>query len=259
MGSDLTSPFAIYPMVEEHEATGRVAAVYGQILGSMPFVPSLFKSLATCPGYLVLAWDQASHVLGQAAFGDTAASLAGSCREAATPPADADVRHALGRFVGPLGRMLLLSAGLLEALEGRLQAPRASPEPPPAAEVHPEQQVPSQWELDAWSTYGEIRRALGTPLVNSIWRALAGEGLLEQARESLHPQVPTTRKAAQLLQERAVAEAHSYRWPVIASPGALGAGGVADAAPAQAAILDAYVKTLPRILALAASSDESQS
>jgi hypothetical protein len=59
MGSDLTNAFAIYPMVEEHEATGRVAGVYNQILESMPFVPSLFKSLATCPGYLVLAWDQA--------------------------------------------------------------------------------------------------------------------------------------------------------------------------------------------------------
>ena len=176
---------------------------------------------------------------------------------AATPPADEAARHILGRFVGPLGRMLLLSAGLLQALEGRVQADQASPEPPPpAVEVRPDQHVPSQWELDAWSTYGQIRQALQTPVVNSIWRALAGEGRLELAWASLRPQVATTREAAELLQERAVTEADSYRWPVVASPGALDAAGIGDAAPAQAAILDAYVKTLPRYLALVASSDE---
>lgn len=162
--------------------------------------------------------------------------------------------------MGPLGRMLLLSAGLLEALEGRMQGDQASPDaPPPAAEVRPERPVPSQWELDAWSTYGEIRQALGTPIVNSIWRALAGEGLLELAWSSLHPQVAETREAAERLQERAVANARSYRWPVVASPTALDSAGIGDAAPAQAAILDAYVKTLPRLLVLVASSGEPPS
>ena len=74
MGSDLKVPFAIDPMVEEHEATGGVAAVYGQILESVTFVPSLFKSLAPCPGYLVLAWDQASHALAEPTFRDAAAT-----------------------------------------------------------------------------------------------------------------------------------------------------------------------------------------
>ncbi len=47
--------FADYPMVDEDQATGRVAGVYAQLLDGMPFVPSLFESLALCPGYLVLA------------------------------------------------------------------------------------------------------------------------------------------------------------------------------------------------------------
>jgi len=58
MGSNLDDGFAIYPMVEEAEATGVVAAVYAELLRRMPFVPSLFKSLAVCPPYLVLAYEQ---------------------------------------------------------------------------------------------------------------------------------------------------------------------------------------------------------
>ena len=45
-GSDLSHGFAIYPMVEEGEATGAVAGVYAALLTRMPFVPSLFKSFA---------------------------------------------------------------------------------------------------------------------------------------------------------------------------------------------------------------------
>jgi hypothetical protein len=255
MGSDLTNAFAIYPMVEEHEATGRVAGVYNQILESMPFVPSLFKSLATCPGYLVLAWDQASHALADAAFVDRAAALSAMCREASVVPKDEQVREVLRRFVRPLGRMLLLSAGLLEALEGRVPGIQSRAQPASPSEVRPKTQVPSQWDIDASSIYGEIRQALVTPIVNSIWRALAGEGLLEHAWASLGPQVATSKDAAERLQDRAISDARSYRWPMVAGPAALEAAGVADAAPAQAAILDAYVKTLPRLLALVASSD----
>jgi hypothetical protein len=39
-----------------------------------------------------------------------------------------------------------------------------------------------------------------------------------------------------------------------ADPSALSAADVPDAVPGQAAILDAYVKTLPRVLVLASSS-----
>ncbi|MQA04527.1 MAG: hypothetical protein GEV07_18030 [Streptosporangiales bacterium] len=52
-----------YPMVEPGAATGKVAAVYAQIAEVMPIVPSLFKSLAACPPYLALAWDQAAPAL----------------------------------------------------------------------------------------------------------------------------------------------------------------------------------------------------
>jgi len=56
MDGVVDDPMALYPMVEEATATGTVAAVYAQIVAVMPIVPSVFKSLALCPPYLVLAW-----------------------------------------------------------------------------------------------------------------------------------------------------------------------------------------------------------
>jgi hypothetical protein len=254
MASELSRGFAIYPMVEEHEATGRVAAVYGQILRSMPFVPSLFKSLATCPAYLVLAWDQASHALADPRFGEAAASLSAAARDLVEAPPDERVRRILARFVDPLGRMLLTSVGLLLALEGRLVGQAASPVPADPEPVEAKAGVPSQWEVDASATYGAIRRDLDTPIVNSIWRALAAEGVLEVAWSALGRQAPTSRPHADRLQDEAVERARSLPWAVVADPDALAAADVEDTIPAQAAILDAYVKTLPRVLALAGSS-----
>ena len=254
MARDLSKALALYPMVEEHEATGRVAAVYGQILTSMPFVPSLFKSLATCPAYLVLAWDQASHALADAAFTDAAASLATSAKDVVDPPTDPAARQGLARFVEPIGRMLLLSTGLLEALEGGVQGPAASPATPPREPVEPSGGVPSQWDVETWDVYGEIRSALDTPMINSIWRSLAGSGLLSDTWRALAPQVEASRPHADRFQQRAVEWSREYAWPVVAGPDALEAAGVLDALPGQASILDAYVKTLPRLLVLAASS-----
>ena len=54
----MTVSFVPYPMIEEDEATGRVAAVYTRVLEHSAFVPSFLKSLALCPPYLVLAWEQ---------------------------------------------------------------------------------------------------------------------------------------------------------------------------------------------------------
>jgi hypothetical protein len=255
MASDLGNGFAIYPMVEEREATGIVAGVYAEVLDAMPFVPSLFKSLAVCPRYLALAWRQAAPALGSEAFGAAAGRLVASVEHAASPPESDRAREVLGRFVDPLGRMLLLSAGLLEAVEGRLAGEPAAGPPPEAAEpVVPEGGAPSQWEAPAPAAYGAIRAALETPLVNSIWRTLAGEGLLDEVWAALGAQVAATRPAADRLQHEAVRAAHEQDWRVVASPAALDGEGVGDAAPALAAILDAYVKTLPRVLTLAASS-----
>lgn len=254
VGSDLRDEFAIYPMVEEAEATGAVAGVYVQLLDGMPFVPSLFKSLALCPGYLVLACEQAAAVLGEETFESLAQQLSVSVQEAATPPGQEQVRQALAGFVGPLGRMLLLSAGLLLAVEGELDLPPAPGRAPEARPVRPRSPVPSQWDAPAPQLYGQIRAALRTPVVNSIWRALAGDGQLEAAWATLGPQVEGTSAAAEGLLRQALQDARAVPWHVGATPAALQAAGVLDARPGVASILDAYLKTLARILPLVASS-----
>jgi hypothetical protein len=253
VGSDLTDGFAIYPMVEEAEATGVVAGVYAALLDGMPFVPSLFKSLAVSPGYLVLAYEQSAPVLDDDAFGSPAQALAASVRGAASRPGDEQVRQALAEFVGPLGRMLLLSAGLLLALDGELGVPPAPGAAPPPKPVQPAHPAPSQWEAPAPELYGEIRAALQTPLVNSIWRSLAGQGQLASAWSALRPQAAGTRPAADGLQRQALDAARRVPWRVAATPSALDQAGLRDARPGIASILDAYVKTLPRILTLVAS------
>ncbi len=77
-------PMALYPMVEEAKGTGTVAAVYAQIVAVMPIVPSVFKSLALCPPYLVLAWDQAAAAMRGKDYNPAAAGLAASVH-AVTP------------------------------------------------------------------------------------------------------------------------------------------------------------------------------
>jgi len=254
MASNLGDGFAIYPMVEEGEATGAVAGVYAQLLTRMPFVPSLFKSFALCPQYLVLAYEQSAGVLDGNELKTSGQELGASVRDVVQPPEQEQVRQTLAAFVGPLGRMLLLSSGLLLALHGELDAPPAPGAAPAGRPVEPGQPAPSQWDAPAPALYGALRAALDTPLVNTIWRKLAAEGQLEQAWSALEPQVASSRSAADALQDRSLTAARSLPWTVVASRDALVAAGIGDAAPGMAAVLDAYVKTLPRLLVLASSS-----
>jgi hypothetical protein len=245
---------ASYPMVEEADATGVVAAVYADLLEDMPFVPSLFKSLALCPGYLLLAHEQAVPVLSTDEFGSAAEQLVTSVRDVTQPPVDADVRAALAGFAGPLSRMLLLAAGLRLALEGELDLPAAPGHAPAPRPAQPREPAPSPADAPASRLYGEICAALETPIVNTIWRSLAGRRLLEPAWKALRPQVEVTRPAADHLQAKASEVARGLPWGVAASPAALEQAGLTDARPGMAGVLDAYRTTLPRVLVLVASS-----
>lgn len=102
--------------------------------------------------------------------------------------------------------------------------------------------------------YGEVRAALGTPIVNTVWRGLAEAGRLEPAWAVLRPQVPQAREVAVTLARRALDRAREVTWPVAADPAALERSGARDAAAGMAAVLDAYVTTLARVLVLVASS-----
>jgi hypothetical protein len=247
---------ADYPMIEEDEAVGGVATVYGAALERAPFVPSLLKSLAVCPQYLLLAWDQASAVLDGAELGRSASRLSALVTEAAAPPADAHDRELVGAFIGPLGRMLLLSCGLLSSLEGHLAGRPPATVPRLASPRAPLQAaVPSVGELAAQApVLGRIRLALDTPIVNSVWRKAAAEGRLEPVWDQFEPQAARTRGDADALEHAATSAATELPWKRVADRRALGATGVEDAGPGIRAILRAYVATLPRVLTLVASS-----
>lgn len=249
----MTVTSAAYPMVEEGQATARVAAVYAEMLAGMPMVPSLFKSLALCPPYLVMAWRQASPLLDGGQAEAAGSTLASRVREVTPPPPNAAVREELGRFVGPLGRMLFLASGLRLALEGELGADPASAEiTPQDSAPEPERDVPAATAVDDSQVLGAIRSRLSTPIINSLWRHLAGLDLLAPAWEHLAPHTPGAIEAGPQVGDHARTLATDARWRVAASPAALAAAGCPDAAPGMLAVLDGYLLTLPRVLALVA-------
>jgi len=245
--------FGAYPMVDEGQATGRVAGVFADLLSTgMPFVPSLFKSLALCPPYLVLAHDQVRSVLPGPASAEAAQHLARGVRDAVEPPRDPEVREHLARFVEPSSQMLLASAGLLEALEGGLTAPAARDRRLPVRPVRPQGHLPATDESPDRELYGRIRAGLGTPVVNSAWRSLSAAGHLRAAWSALEPQLATALPVADQLQGRARAAARALPWGSAASPQALAAHGVEDAAPGMRSVLRTYLLTLSRLLVLTA-------
>lgn len=244
---------AAYPMVEEQDAAGRVAAVYAQVLDRMPMVPSLFKSLATCPPYLVLAWRQARGVLDDGQASDAGGRLAALAEDVTPPPGDDRAREELARFVGPLGRMLVVTSGLRLALDGDVDAPPADAAIEPGGVVpSPERDVPPLAELSDPDVLGAIRSQLATPIVNSLWRHLAGMGLLDVAWAHLTDHAAGAVRAADELAGHSRSLASKLRWGTAASPDAMAIAGCADAASGMRAVLDAYLLTLPRVLALVA-------
>lgn len=241
-------------MVEEDDASGRVAAVYAAVLEQAPFVPSLLKSLALCPPYLVLAWRQAAPVLSSAELPQAVQRLVREVEDAATPPQEPGARDLLGSFAEPIGRMLLLSCGLRAALKGELgDLPPAMPEVLAQPRVSLDRPVPSLGELPEHAkAFGRIRAALGTPIVNSIWRQAAADGWLETIWDHLEPQAAPSRLRADDLLRTASAGIGGLPWDVAADSASLRAADIADAAPGVIVVLDAYASTLARVLTLVA-------
>ena len=249
---------ASYPMVDEDEATGRVAGVYADILSTFPMVPSLFKSFAVSPTYLELAWDQSRRVLGDDDFAARTRRVVDEAADVVPPHPDSDVRALLGRFVGALGKMLLLTSGLRLALDGVLDATPAAP----MDELEQEPDLRVALDVPPTSAMrpadvGMVRSALATPIVNSIWRVAADRGLLAEAwRElSAHLASPDFVERSDQVRRGALRSAREIGWDVVASRQALANAGLPDGAAGIDAILDAYLMTLPRVLTLVAANE----
>jgi hypothetical protein len=92
--------------------------------------------------------------------------------------------------------------------------------------------------------------------VNSVWRVAAARDVLADAWTHFGPlahDAAFQHRARDVLDDADRAAA-GLGWPVVATPAALEEHGLADAAAGVRAILDAYRTTLPRVLALVASS-----
>ncbi len=113
--------------------------------------------------------------------------------------------------------------------------------------------VPSLAELaEHAEVFGRVRAALGTPIVNSIWRQAAADGRLEDMWDHLEPQVTASRPRAAQLLRTARASARGLPWDAAADCVALRNAEIEDAAPGVVVVLDAYAVTLARVLTLVA-------
>lgn len=248
----LKHPFAAYPMVEEAQATGRVAAVYADAANQLSFVPSLLKTLAVCPPYLVLAWEQAKPMLDQRAFAEAAEAVIAAARTGAPPAVGADAAEILREFAGPLARMVLLGCGLHAALSGAVSGQAAVGDAPPSPGSPLPDAAPSPFENTDLESYGRVRAALDTPIVNTVWRKLSVSGKLANSWPTIEEAARRTRPHATDLQGAAYDIAMRLPWSPVASGAALRGVDMEDAAAGMTAILDAYIKTLPRALVLVA-------
>jgi hypothetical protein len=182
------------PLVHETEAAGLVTAVYADVRRRMPFVPALFKALATDPPTLEAAWLQARALLDDPGRADAEQRLRERARPAVEYRATAAVRAAIRPIAGELPAMLLVVTSLRLSLDGRLPVVPTPPGALPPGAVVEESAVP---ELRGeHPLYAEIRRVYGTAHVPTMYRSLAAQNLLEEAWTALGPSVAGADAAA---------------------------------------------------------------
>lgn len=243
-------PYAVYPMVEEGDASGRVAAVYEDALRRLPFIPSFLKSVALCPPYLILAWEQASTVVATDMFADAKTALVAAARATgAAPQVSERAAGVMRHVVDPTAQMILLACGLDAALSRDLVG---APSPGLFARDNRSETASAVQEpqpLDP-STFARVRSAMDTPIVNTVWRNLAAAGEFDRNWSEIERVLLATRAHSVRLQEVAHSLALRLSWGCVASPEALTGADIGDAVPGMRSVLQAYIKTLPRLLAL---------
>jgi hypothetical protein len=228
-------------LLHEDEAAGIVASVYADVRRRMPFVPALFKALATDPDTLVAAWLQA-----RAIYDDPRSQIAAAAiRESARVPIDyqpsSRVRETVAPFVAELPFMLLIVTSLQLSLSGELVL-RARPELdlPPEAPV-PEPEFPDRAEHPL---FVEICAAYGTRHLPSIFRTLAARDALEEAWTAVGPFLTSPAGADAVSVVTREAEVRARSMPEVAS------FDVQTARP----VLDQFSRALPRNLILATAA-----
>lgn len=82
---------ALLPELHESDATGRIAAIYGEVrrFSGVPYVSSLQRYLATLPGVLEWAWEALRPAMVSGAVSETGWRLAATVRLPPPSPVDA--------------------------------------------------------------------------------------------------------------------------------------------------------------------------
>jgi hypothetical protein len=196
VGSPALIPMALARAYEENEVGPELRRIYAELRTNfdLPFVPTLFKSLAAVPPYLKGVWRDLGPIAASREFHAASAALdefvraqaiGGAWRlrdqermlaEQKISTADMPVlAGVVGIFVRALPRLLLFSrlmqCGYHGGQKGRVSSGKQAPALSRLITLH----VPNEREasLRVWLIYADIRRTMRTKSVMSLYRALS--------------------------------------------------------------------------------------
>ena len=174
-----------YDLLHEEQATGLVLSIFADVRARMPFVPAIFKALARDPEALEPAWLQARALYDDPRAAEAASRLAARARPELSYRPSAAVRKSAAPFAADLPSLLLVVTSLGLSLDGALPLrERPSPSLPPPAPLPP---TPVPELREEHPLYAEIRTVYGTEHVPSLYKALAADGVLEEAWAGIGP------------------------------------------------------------------------
>jgi hypothetical protein len=193
-----------YDLLHEEQATGLVLSVFADVRARMPFVPAIFKALARDPGALEPAWLQARALYDDPRAAEATARLAELARPGLAYRPSPAVSEAAAPFAADLPSLLLVVTSLGLSLDG-VHPLRERPAPSlPAPAPLPPTPVPELREEHP--LYTEIRAVYGTEHVPSLYKALAADGVLEEAWAGIGPFFGTPAAASRAATSRAFPE-----------------------------------------------------
>jgi len=209
-GASIQYAILRYDLLHEEQAAGLVLSVFSDVRARMPFVPAIFKALARDPGALEPAWLQARALYDDPRGAEAAARLAGLARPGLAYRPSPAVRKAAAPFAADLPSLLLVVTSLGLSLDGvHPLRQRPSPNLPAPAQLPP---TPVPELRDEHPRYAEIRAVYGTEHVPSLYKALAADGVLEEAWAGIGPffGTPEGARLVAALEEAADREARSF-------------------------------------------------
>ena len=226
------------PLLHEEDVEGIVSSVFLDIRRRMPFVPALFKALATDPDTLLAAWLQARAIYDDPRSAAAANVIRQQAHAELGYRPSRRVRDTVAPFAAELPHMLLIVASLQLSLDGELpRQPCPEPDlPKPGAVPQPEFSDRGEHPL-----FPEICAVYGTEHLPSIFRSLAAGGVLEEAWAAVGPFLTSPEGASVIARVDTEADTRAKTLPELAS------FNVERARP----VLEQLRRALPRNLILA--------